>query len=42
LRRLTYGALGFLLLAVALFVGFELSLSSGASGLHSAASITTR
>jgi len=42
LRRLAYGAVGFLLLAVVLFVGFELSLSSGASGLHSAASITMR
>ncbi|HXX24902.1 MAG TPA: DotU family type IV/VI secretion system protein [Terriglobia bacterium] len=42
LRRLTYGAVGFLLLAVVLFVGFKLTLSSGASGLHSTASVTTR
>jgi len=41
-RRLTFGALGFLALALILFLGFKLSLMSGASGLHSAASITTR
>jgi type VI secretion system protein ImpK len=40
-RRLTFGALGFLLLALVLFVGFKLSLMSGASGLHSTASIIT-
>jgi len=42
LRRLAFGAAGVLLLALILFVGFKLSLSSGASGLHSAASITMR
>ena len=41
LRRLAFGAVGFLLLALILFVGFKLSLWSGASGLHSAASIAT-
>ena len=40
-RRLAFGAAGFLLLALLLFVGFKLTLMSGASGLHSAASITT-
>jgi type VI secretion system protein ImpK len=38
-RRLAFGAVGFLLLALLLFVGFKLALISGASGLHSAASI---
>jgi type VI secretion system protein ImpK len=38
-RRLAFGAVGFLLLALVLFVGFKLSLMSGASGLHSTASI---
>jgi len=38
-RRLTFGALGFLILALILFVGFKFSLLSGASGLHSTASI---
>ena len=42
LRRLAFGAAGVFLLALILFVGFKLSLSSGASGLHSTASITTR
>ena len=41
-RRLAFGAVGFLLLALLLFVGFKLALMSGASGLHSAASITTQ
>ncbi len=40
-RRLTFGAIGCLALALILFVGFKLSLMSGASGLHSTASITT-
>jgi type VI secretion system protein ImpK len=40
-RRLTFGAAGVLLLALILFVGFKLSLMSGASGLHSTASIAT-
>jgi len=40
LRRLVFGAAAVFLLALILFVGFKLSLSSGASGLHSAASIT--
>jgi type VI secretion system protein ImpK len=39
-RRLTFGALGFLVLALLLFVGFKFSLMSGASGLHSTASIS--
>jgi len=41
LRRLAFGAVGVLLLAIILFVGFKISLMSGASGLHSTASITT-
>jgi type VI secretion system protein ImpK len=41
-RRLAFGAAGFLLLALLLFVGFKLSLMSGASSLHSAASIVTQ
>jgi len=41
-RRLVYGAAGLLLLTLLLFIGFRLSLMSGASGLHSAASITTQ
>jgi len=41
LRRLAFGAVGFLLLALVLFAGFKISLMSGASGLHSTASITT-
>ncbi|MGD0459844.1 MAG: DotU family type IV/VI secretion system protein [Terriglobia bacterium] len=41
-RRLAFGAVGFLLLALLLFVGFKLTLMSGASGLHSTASITTQ
>jgi type VI secretion system protein ImpK len=41
-RKLAFGAVGFLLLALLLFVGFKLTLMSGASGLHSAASITTQ
>ena len=41
-RRLAFGALGFLLLALLLFVGFKFTLMSGASGLHSTASITTQ
>ena len=41
-RRLAFGAVGFLLLALVLFVGFKLSLMSGASGLHSTASIITQ
>src|SRR5208337_1472040 len=41
-RRLAFGAVGFLLLALLLFVGFKFTLMSGASGLHSAASITTQ
>ncbi len=40
-RRLTFGAAGVLALALILFIGFKLGLMSGASGLHSAASITT-
>jgi len=38
-RRLGFGALGFLVLALVLFVVFKLGLLSGASGLHSTASI---
>lgn len=41
-RRLGFGALGVLLLAVVLFVGFKFSLMSGASGLHTTASTITR
>jgi len=41
-RRLAFGAVGFLLLALLLFVGFKFTLMSGASGLHSTASITTQ
>jgi type VI secretion system protein ImpK len=41
-RRLAFGAVGFLLLALILFVGFKFNLMSGASGLHSTASITTQ
>ncbi len=41
-RRLAFGAVGFLLLALVLFVAFKFSLMSGASGLHSTASITTQ
>jgi type VI secretion system protein ImpK len=41
-RRLAFGAVGVLLLALILFVGFKFSLMSGASGLHSTASITTQ
>ena len=41
-RRLIFAAVGVLVLTVLLFVGFKLSLMSGASGLHSAASITTQ
>jgi type VI secretion system protein ImpK len=41
-RRLAFGAVGFLFLALVLFVGFKFSLMSGASGLHSTASITTQ
>lgn len=37
-RRLAFGALGFLALALLLFVGCKFSLMSGASGLHSTAS----
>jgi len=37
-RRLGFGALGFLALALVLFVAFKLSLLSGASGVHSTAS----
>jgi len=40
-RRLVFGALGFLALALILFIVFKLSLMSGASGLHSTASIMT-
>ena len=40
-RRLAFGALGFLALALVLFVGFKFSLMSGASALRSTASITT-
>jgi type VI secretion system protein ImpK len=40
-RRLALGALGLLVLALILFVGFKFSLMSGASGLHSTASIST-
>jgi type VI secretion system protein ImpK len=40
-RRLALGAVGFLVLVVVLFVGFKFSLMSGASGLHSTASIIT-
>jgi type VI secretion system protein ImpK len=40
-RRLVFGAAGLLLLALVLFIGFKFSLMSGASGLHSTASITT-
>jgi type VI secretion system protein ImpK len=39
-RRLAFGAAGFLLLALILFVGFKFSLMSGASSLHSTAFIT--
>jgi hypothetical protein len=42
MRRLAFGAVGFLLLALLLFVGFKFTLMSGASGLHSTASITTQ
>ena len=41
-RRLAFGALGILLLALVLFVGFKFSLMSGASGLHSTASTISR
>jgi type VI secretion system protein ImpK len=41
-RRLAFGAVGFLLLALVLFIGFKFSLMSGVSGLHSTASITTQ
>ena len=41
LRGLVFGAAGVLLLALVLFAGFKISLMSGASGLHSTASITT-
>jgi type VI secretion system protein ImpK len=41
-RRLAFGAVGFLLLALLLFIGFKFTLMSGASGLHSTASITTQ
>jgi len=41
-RRLAFGALGILLLALVLFVGFKFSLMSGASGLHSTASTIAR
>jgi type VI secretion system protein ImpK len=40
-RRLVFGALGFLALALILFIVFKLSLMSGAFGLHSTASIVT-
>jgi type VI secretion system protein ImpK len=40
-RRLAFGAVGFLLLALILFFGFKFSLMSGASALRSTASITT-
>jgi type VI secretion system protein ImpK len=41
-RRLAFGAVGFLILALLLFVGFKFVLMSGASSLHSAASIVTQ
>jgi type VI secretion system protein ImpK len=41
-RRLAFGTVGFLLLALILFIGFKFTLMSGASGLHSTASITTQ
>ncbi len=41
-RRLAFGALGFLVLALLLFGGFKLSLMSGASVLHSTASTLAR
>jgi type VI secretion system protein ImpK len=41
-RGLLFGTLGFLLLALLLFGTFKIVLMSGASGLHSAASITTQ
>jgi len=41
-RRLAFAALGVLVLAVILFAGFKLSLTSGASGLHSTASTIVR
>ena len=41
-RRLAYGALGFLVLALLLFAGFKFSLMSGASVLHSTASTIAR
>jgi type VI secretion system protein ImpK len=41
-RRLAFGALGFLVLALLLFAGFKVSLMSGASVLHSTASTIAR
>ena len=41
-RRLAFGAAGFLLLALVLFVGLKLSLMSSASSLHSTASVITQ
>ena len=41
-RRLAFGALGFLVLIVILFAAFEFSLTSGASALHSTASTVSR
>jgi type VI secretion system protein ImpK len=41
-RRLAFGAAGFLLLALLLFIGFKLSLLSGVSSLRSAASLVTQ